>query len=669
MKFLCDRCKTRYSIGDDRVRGKILKIRCKNCANVITVREGMSDAELGDGAVASTSSASQPRRQKTTTAAPTALASMSTVPGPAVSNGRNGNVAARGGGALNAAFAAAVTKPPPALEEEWYVSIDGDQSGPFTLAEAQRWVAAKPFESELHCWSEGFDDWLPVDKVSHFRGLRKKPAPALAPPPLPRVTGNGPPLRAAMATRTVEEEPKPLFAATMASLEKAAATTPTPSVSLRGAMPSPTPTTAPAPARPSATPPGGQLAYTNGSAARAPEPKPAAITAKGTQTTAAAPLQPKPLPRSTTKPGVVAKPFGFDASEPGESATQIESPAFDDEASTTTEPVAAAARRLAPAISTPSTAVTANHNAFASTPGLKVASSNAVTVPTPAYRAPEPPLPEPDDEPSDDIDIGEVSRVVKLADLVRPAPKPIAKRSGPISSNGASNPMLGRTGSVPKMPVSSGTADGAATPDMMQAETPLAPAVIASHRRGMILLLIGAAMLIGIAIVVVALVVDGNTDQTSLGGKYSLDTERPDNIGPRPGDPSTHPNDPPVNPYMPPPKPKTWRPPINPPPVKPDPPPGNQLKADEIEAMAAKNNGTTQRCWQRAQRGVDGITLADVKKITVTMVISPDGVVTDVGLSDGHAQNKLGQCLMTAIRSWKFRTSAGGTFRFILHFG
>ena len=45
MKFLCDRCKTRYSIGDDRVRGKILKIRCKNCANVITVREGMSADE------------------------------------------------------------------------------------------------------------------------------------------------------------------------------------------------------------------------------------------------------------------------------------------------------------------------------------------------------------------------------------------------------------------------------------------------------------------------------------------------------------------------------------------------------------------------------------------------------------------------------------------------
>ncbi|HET9621520.1 MAG TPA: zinc-ribbon domain-containing protein, partial [Kofleriaceae bacterium] len=45
MKFLCDRCNTRYSIGDERVRGKILKIRCKHCSNVITVREGMGVTE------------------------------------------------------------------------------------------------------------------------------------------------------------------------------------------------------------------------------------------------------------------------------------------------------------------------------------------------------------------------------------------------------------------------------------------------------------------------------------------------------------------------------------------------------------------------------------------------------------------------------------------------
>jgi len=39
MKFVCDRCQTKYSIADEKVRGKILKVRCKSCTNIITVRE------------------------------------------------------------------------------------------------------------------------------------------------------------------------------------------------------------------------------------------------------------------------------------------------------------------------------------------------------------------------------------------------------------------------------------------------------------------------------------------------------------------------------------------------------------------------------------------------------------------------------------------------------
>src|SRR5438067_11110195 len=90
VKFVCDRCKTRYSIGDDGVRGKILKIRCKNCANVITVREGMTDADDGGGVVEAG------RRKRPTTGA---------------------QAAAGKPGALNAAFATQLAKPPPALEE------------------------------------------------------------------------------------------------------------------------------------------------------------------------------------------------------------------------------------------------------------------------------------------------------------------------------------------------------------------------------------------------------------------------------------------------------------------------------------------------------------------------------------------------------------------------
>ena len=40
MKFVCDRCQTRYSIADEKIRERIFRIRCKTCNNVITVQAG-----------------------------------------------------------------------------------------------------------------------------------------------------------------------------------------------------------------------------------------------------------------------------------------------------------------------------------------------------------------------------------------------------------------------------------------------------------------------------------------------------------------------------------------------------------------------------------------------------------------------------------------------------
>src|SRR6478609_10724287 len=47
MKFVCDRCQTKYSIADERVRGKVLKVKCKTCANLITVREARQPSVAG----------------------------------------------------------------------------------------------------------------------------------------------------------------------------------------------------------------------------------------------------------------------------------------------------------------------------------------------------------------------------------------------------------------------------------------------------------------------------------------------------------------------------------------------------------------------------------------------------------------------------------------------
>ena len=36
MKIECEKCGAKYSIADDKVKGKTFKIRCKKCSNAIT---------------------------------------------------------------------------------------------------------------------------------------------------------------------------------------------------------------------------------------------------------------------------------------------------------------------------------------------------------------------------------------------------------------------------------------------------------------------------------------------------------------------------------------------------------------------------------------------------------------------------------------------------------
>jgi len=199
MKFQCDRCKTRYSIADERVRGKILKIRCKNCSAVITVREDMgvspAAASATKGAASRAASAPNPMdRTLAGTAAPSRSAStnLKGVGAAAAAKARQQRTAnpftaktvEKSSASLASAVQQAAAKQPPpvpageppppdTLEEEWYVSVDGSQVGPFSMSEAKDWIADRDPNDELHCWNEDFDDWLPIEKVSHFRGLRR----------------------------------------------------------------------------------------------------------------------------------------------------------------------------------------------------------------------------------------------------------------------------------------------------------------------------------------------------------------------------------------------------------------------------------------------------------------------------------------------------------------
>lgn len=116
MKIVCDSCGAKYSIADEKVQGKVFKIRCKKCSNVIVVK-GTADAESAHGA------------------------------------GDEGNLGAGAGAA------------------EWYVVIDGEQVGPVTSNEIDSYFMSGQISADTYAWRDGMGDWQHVVDIPDFAHL------------------------------------------------------------------------------------------------------------------------------------------------------------------------------------------------------------------------------------------------------------------------------------------------------------------------------------------------------------------------------------------------------------------------------------------------------------------------------------------------------------------
>jgi predicted Zn finger-like uncharacterized protein len=269
MKFVCDRCQTKYSIADEKVRGKILKVRCKSCANIITVREegvrratGPS-AAVGAAPVAAASSAGSSGVR----AAPVA-AQPSRPPVPPAVERR--------------AVARPPAEPPPADDGvTWYMALEGNRSGPFSRKQLIEKLALLPKDADLHVWNERLGSWKPPLEVPalamELNARRRAPTPVPAapagPPPFPgaprRPSVAAPPLAAAPPIVAPSVVSPPLAAAARASAPHPVVGSPiAPGVGLK----LPPPTSPPGGRRPT-----GPLAHPagHGAAATALAPHPA----------------------------------------------------------------------------------------------------------------------------------------------------------------------------------------------------------------------------------------------------------------------------------------------------------------------------------------------------------------------------------------------------------
>jgi predicted Zn finger-like uncharacterized protein len=107
MKIVCESCGAKYSIADEKVAGKVFKIRCKKCSAVIVVKGDQQQQPTDEVASAA----------------------------------------------------------PEAGDAAWHVVVAGEQQGPFAPRQIGELLAEGKIDWEAYVWREGMDNWQPAKDV------------------------------------------------------------------------------------------------------------------------------------------------------------------------------------------------------------------------------------------------------------------------------------------------------------------------------------------------------------------------------------------------------------------------------------------------------------------------------------------------------------------------
>src|SRR4051812_15689909 len=175
MKFVCDRCQTKYSIPDERVRGKVLKVKCKTCANVIVVREARRPSSGGLPTLAAGG-----RVNVGVSASGANLAFDIPIETPASDSERTQLATYPPDphvdpfldlGALSAPAHPATPKRRPtgqlaavdAVDDhvQWYMALEGARTGPFSRQKLVDKLMPLAKNADVHIWNERLGGWKP----------------------------------------------------------------------------------------------------------------------------------------------------------------------------------------------------------------------------------------------------------------------------------------------------------------------------------------------------------------------------------------------------------------------------------------------------------------------------------------------------------------------------
>lgn len=231
MKFLCDQCKAKYQIADEKVVGKTVRMKCRKCGHLIEVKAEITETsvatKLEDTAGspqpgAATAAPRAPAAPRPAAAAPqkpaapkstlaTSLASVrpTAASKPAVKPDAN---------PLAAAFQKSVQSDDDALlalspNTEWYVAINGVPVGPIRIGEIKRKASTGAITDDSLCWQEGMEEWRAVRATELATVVREAHASGrpslLTPPPTDVRPTASPPVVAAKPAAPRAPQAKP----------------------------------------------------------------------------------------------------------------------------------------------------------------------------------------------------------------------------------------------------------------------------------------------------------------------------------------------------------------------------------------------------------------------------------------------------------------------------
>jgi len=221
MRFLCEQCKAKYQIADEKVAGKTVRMKCRKCGHLIEVK-----AEVTETSVASKAPEPPPHEENDDATRVgmdvNAMMKLSAMGGPAAptkpaaprpgagappapkstlatsfaSAKPAARTASRPESALAGAFQKSVQKEDDlalleiSTSSEWYVAINGVPVGPVRVAELRRKAHAGAVTEDNLVWQEGMEEWRPLKTVTELLAIVREgmsgDRPSLVSPEPPR---------------------------------------------------------------------------------------------------------------------------------------------------------------------------------------------------------------------------------------------------------------------------------------------------------------------------------------------------------------------------------------------------------------------------------------------------------------------------------------------------